>query len=56
MAFLPTKPLDLRYGHPLDAHLSQRIADIVELEWLNDRGNQFHIALLRGGPIKTLAR
>ena len=54
MAFLPTKPLHLGYGHPLDAHLSQSVADIVKLKGLNDRGNQFHVVLLRKGPITAL--
>src|SRR5580700_388282 len=35
----------LHFGHrePLDANLGQRIADLIELEWLDDSHDYFHL-------------
>jgi hypothetical protein len=37
MTALTTETLDLGDGHPLHAHLGQRVTDIVETKRLDDR-------------------
>ena len=44
MAFLADEALDLGDGDALHADRGERFADFVELERLDDRGNQFHDA------------
>ena len=42
MTFLPPVPLDLGDGHAVYPDRSQCIADLVELEWLDDGHDDFH--------------
>src|SRR5690606_7865888 len=42
MAFLPPESLHLRHREALNARLAQCLADVLELERLDDRRNQFH--------------
>jgi hypothetical protein len=48
VTLLPAKPLNLGNCHALDADFRQRIAYIVEFEWLNDCCDEFHGTLLIG--------
>src|SRR6185437_13647010 len=47
MTPLPPESLDLGDGHARNADVGQRSAHVVELEWLDDRGDQFHATLRR---------
>src|SRR5688572_19235385 len=42
VAFLPPEALDLRHGDALHADRGERLAHLVELEGLDDCGNEFH--------------
>src|SRR5688572_2694711 len=42
VAFLPPEPLHLGHGNSLHADRRERLAHLVELERLDDRGNEFH--------------
>ena len=42
LALLPAEPLDLGDGHSLYAKRGQGLADIVQFERLDNRGNHFH--------------
>src|ERR1700674_2724436 len=39
---LPAIPFDLGDGQPVHADAGQRVADLVELEWLDDGHDEFH--------------
>jgi hypothetical protein len=41
---LSPETFDFRYGYALNANVSNRLADVIKLEWLNDRCNHFHVA------------
>ena len=38
--------LDLAGGHPVHANRDQGVADLVELEWLDDGNDEFHASPL----------
>src|SRR5690606_10097970 len=40
------KPLDFNDGQALDARLDEGLMDLVQLEWFDDRGDQFHVEFL----------
>jgi hypothetical protein len=42
VSLLPTEAFHFRDGNALDANRRERLADLVELEWLDDGGNEFH--------------
>jgi hypothetical protein len=42
VAFLAPVSLDLGYRHSVHANSGERVADLVELEWLYDRRDNFH--------------
>ena len=42
VALLAAEALDLGDGQPGDAHLGERVAHVLELERLDDGGDQFH--------------
>jgi hypothetical protein len=42
VAPLAAEALDLGHGDALDADVGDRLTDVVELEGLDDRGDQFH--------------
>src|SRR5581483_10650563 len=42
MALLPAIPLDFRHRETVNANGGQGITDFFELEWLDDRHNNFH--------------
>src|SRR5262249_36191390 len=39
---LPAIPFDFGDGEPVDADTGQRVADLVEFEWLDDGHDEFH--------------
>src|ERR1700753_1747901 len=50
MALLPAVSLDFRHRETVNANGGQGIADFFELEWLDDRHNNFHGSYPRLGP------
>jgi len=48
MSLLPTETLDFGNGHAVYSDIGKRLANIIELERLDDCGNQFHVLLLHG--------
>src|SRR5262245_35066828 len=42
MALLAAISLDLGHGHPVHADASERVAHLVQLEWLDDRHDDLH--------------
>src|SRR5205807_2521562 len=46
VALLAAVALDLARGHSVHADGDQRIADLVQLEWLDDGNDQFHECVL----------
>src|SRR5712671_2151958 len=53
VAFLPAIPLDFRHRETVNANGGQGITDFFELEWLDDRHNNFHRSYPRLGPVQT---
>src|SRR5882724_12911666 len=53
MALLPTVSLDFRHRETVNANGGQGIPDFFELEWLDDRHNNFHGSYPRLGPVQT---
>src|SRR6266705_4109525 len=53
MAFLPAISLDLRHRETVNANGGQGVTDFFELEWLDDRHNNFHGSYPRLGPVQT---
>src|SRR3569833_1500304 len=54
VALLPPVSLDFRHRETMNADGGQGIADFFELEWLDDRHNNFHGSYPRLGPVRTL--
>src|ERR1700752_3724931 len=50
MTFLPAISLDFGHRESMHANGGQGITDLFELEWLNDRHNNFHWVYPRLGP------
>src|SRR3954452_21104146 len=50
MAFLPAISLDFRDREAVNADSGQGVPDFFELEWLDDRHNDFHGSLSPLGP------
>jgi hypothetical protein len=42
MPALSAKPANFRYRDALDAHVADGLPNVVQLEWLYDRGDEFH--------------
>src|SRR4051812_2159367 len=53
MALLPTVSLDFRHRKTVNADGGQGIPDFFELEWLDDRHNNFHGSCSPLGPGQT---
>jgi hypothetical protein len=53
VSLLPPEALDLGHGDPLYADSRQGLADLVELERLDDRSYQFHADSLSMGRAPT---
>src|ERR1700756_1490388 len=53
MAFLPAVPFDFRHRETVNANGGQGIPDFFELEWLDDRHNNFHGSYPRLCPVRT---
>src|SRR6185312_17385341 len=53
MALLASETLDLGDGDAVDAHFRKRLAHVVELERLDDGGDQFHGGDLTGGKCQS---
>src|SRR3984885_7743860 len=53
MAFLPAISLDFRHRETVNANGGQGVTDFFELEWLDDRHNNFHGSYPRLGPVQT---
>src|SRR5882757_7127265 len=53
MAFLPAISFDFRHRETMNANGGQGITDFFELEWLDDRHNNFHGSYPRLGPVQT---
>src|SRR5215510_5661577 len=53
MAFLPAIPLDFRHRETVNADGGQGVTDFFQLEWLDDRHNNFHGSYPRLGPVRT---
>src|SRR6266567_5861539 len=53
VALLPAISLDFRHREPVNANGGQGITDFFELEWLDDRHNNFHGSYPRLGPVQT---
>src|SRR5215813_8945176 len=51
VALLASVAFDLGDGHPVHANRSQSVADLVELEWLDDGHDDFHGFNPRLGPV-----
>jgi hypothetical protein len=53
MAFLAAKPFDLGHGDALNSNRGQGLSNFVQLEWLDDRSDQFHDdSPGKGGPLE----
>src|ERR1700760_3017290 len=50
VAFLPAVSLDFRHREPVNADGGQGVPDFFQLEWLDDRHNNFHGSYPRLGP------
>ena len=44
VALLAAVTFDFGHGHPGRANRRQSVTNLVQLEWLNDRSNYFHVA------------
>src|SRR5262249_28209930 len=44
VALLPPVALHLGHGHALQAELSEGLAHLIELEWLDDRHHRLHLS------------
>src|ERR1700682_2977072 len=53
VALLPPISFDFRHRETVNANGGQGIADFFELEWLDDRHNNFHGSYPRLGPVQT---
>src|SRR5262249_37234910 len=53
MAFLPAISLDFRHRKTVNANGGQGITDFFQLEWLDDRHNNFHGSYPRLCPAST---
>src|SRR6201995_1324449 len=53
MAFLPAVSLDFRHRETVNANGGQGVTDFFELEWLDDRHNNFHGSYPRYCPVRT---
>src|SRR3978361_1361210 len=53
VALLTAIALDFRHRETVNANGGQGIADFFELEWLDDRHNNFHGSYPRLGPVQT---
>src|SRR6202011_1503260 len=53
MALLPAISLDFRHRETVNANGGQGVPDFFELEWLDDRHNNFHGSYPRLGPVQT---
>src|SRR6201996_3249905 len=53
MALLPPISFDFRHRETMNANGGQGIADFFELEWLDDRHNNFYGSYPRFGPVPT---
>src|SRR5215469_5322004 len=53
MALLPAISLDFRHRETVNANGGQGVADFFELEWLDDRHNNFHGSYPRLCPVRT---
>src|SRR5438132_9443668 len=53
MAFLPAISLDFGHRQTVNANGGQGVTDFFELEWLDDRHNNFHGSYPRLGPVQT---
>src|SRR6266576_142502 len=53
MTLLPAISLDFRHRETVNANGGQGITDFFELEWLDDRHNNFHESYPRLGPVQT---
>src|SRR3954449_5042743 len=54
VTLLPAVSLDFRHRETMNADGGQGITDFFELEWLDDRHNNFHRSYPRFGPARTL--
>ena len=54
MALLTAVPLHFGHRETMNADGGQGVPDFFELEWLNDRHNNFHGSNPRLGPVRTL--
>src|ERR1700733_1955273 len=53
VALLPAISLDFRHRETVNADGGQGVTDFFELEWLDDRHNNFHGSYPRLGPVPT---
>src|SRR5438309_10972056 len=53
MAFLAAISLDFRHRETVNANGGQGVTDFFQLEWLDDRHNNFHGSYPRLGPVRT---
>src|SRR3954466_13518655 len=53
MAFLAAITFDFRHRETMNANGGQGVTDFFELEWLDDRHNNFHGSYPRLGPVQT---
>src|SRR5438067_8202293 len=53
VALLAAIPLDFRHRETVNANGGQGVTDFFELEWLDDRHNNFHGSYPRLGPVQT---
>src|ERR1700748_1470912 len=54
MAFLPAVPFDFRHRESVNANGGQGITDFFQLEWLDDRHNNFHGSYPRLCPVTDM--
>src|SRR5690242_10692858 len=52
MALLSAIAFDFRHRETMNANGGQGVADFLELEWLDDRHNNFHGSYPRLGPVE----
>jgi len=48
VAFLAPKTFDFSHRNAIDADFRQRFPHVVELEWLDDGGDHFHLSSAPG--------
>jgi hypothetical protein len=53
MALLTAVSLNFSHRETMNANGGQGITDFFQLEWLNDRHNNFHESYPRLGPMRT---